>query len=434
MSLRAFVVGGEALVAELEQHDIEAAPRSDAALMFVALDATEKAVDDAFASALEHEIPLIVVARDPSVAQTVTAVRRGAVDVLTLPLRAAALRDALTRVRIRAAAAPSTEPLTAEHGLIGDSKAMRLLKEQIDRAAPASSTVLVRGESGTGKELVARAMHDASGRADGPFVKVHCAALPEQLLASELFGFEKGAFTGAAARRLGRLDVAHGGSLFLDEIGDISAATQVKLLRLLQDRQYERLGSNQTLDADVRVITATHRDLEAMIKEGTFREDLFYRLNVVVLWVPPLRNRRSDIEVLARTFFARFAHANSRRVVITDEALKLLRKQRWPGNVRELQNIVERLVVLGDGDEITTTDVERELQGSAPFITEVGESIIITGASPEVIPLSEKLRAAEKEAIGQALAHTGGDKKLAARLLGISRSTLYTKLAEHDLT
>jgi two-component system response regulator AtoC len=313
---------------------------------------------------------------------------------------------------------------------------MQDLERTLRRAADGIATVLVRGESGTGKELVARLVHEYSPRRAGPYVKVHCAALPDQLLESELFGYERGAFTGATARKPGRVELAEGGTLFLDEIGDISPATQVKLLRVLQDRRYERLGGTETLAADVRFVTATHRDLEALVREGKFREDLFYRLNVVALWVPPLRARRTDIETLALHFCTSVAAANGRRAPAFDaDALSLLAAETWPGNVRQLQNVVERLVVLGSGPRIGAADVSRELR-QKPGALAFAEA---SGFAPKVdldqtaLELEQALRKAERRAIDRAMTSAKGDKNLAARLLGISRRSLSYKLEDLGL-
>ncbi len=304
------------------------------------------------------------------------------------------------------------------------------------------ATALVRGETGTGKELVARALHLRSARKDGPFVKVHCAALPDALLESELFGYEKGAFTGATARKPGRIELAEGGTLFLDEIGDITPALQVKLLRLLQDREYERLGGVQTIKADVRFVAATHRDLENMVKRGEFREDLFYRLNVVTLWLPPLRARRDDIPELARAFATEFCCAYGKPGATLDAtAIDALRSERWPGNVRQLQNFVERLIVLAQGP-ITSDDVRREMGEHVRFETQI-TGVAAGGSSnptPDPVsssvarPLGEAVRIAERHAIERALRHSGGNRTVAARILGVSRATLYTKLEEHGIS
>jgi two-component system response regulator AtoC len=323
--------------------------------------------------------------------------------------------------------------------MLGESKTMQQVRELIGRAAPGNATVLVRGESGTGKELVARAVHDQSPRRAKPFVKVHCAALPDNLLESELFGYERGAFTGAEARKPGRVELAQGGTLFLDEIGDITPAMQVKLLRLLQDRQYERLGGVESLKADVRFIAATHRDLEGMSERNEFRQDLFFRLNVVPIWLPPLRARRDDIELLARAFCAASAEANGKPGTELDAgALAALRAQRWPGNVRQLQNLVERLVVLTSGPIIGAAEVTAALSGPVRFVTQTaapgaGEEAQgggVPAACGEVRSLDEEVREAERRALRKALEQAGGNRTEAARILGVSRRTLYTKLQE----
>jgi two-component system response regulator AtoC len=316
----------------------------------------------------------------------------------------------------------------------------------LQRAAPGNATVLIRGESGTGKDLVARALHDLSARASQPFVKIDCASLPEALLESELFGYEKGAFTGAVARKPGRVELAERGTLFLDEIGELTAPLQAKLLRLLQDRELERLGGTKTIKVDVRVVAATHRDLETMVERGQFRQDLFYRLNVVPLWLPPLRARRDDIELLARHFCKVFGAANGKPdIALQPEALRALRGQRWPGNVRQLQNFMERLVVLADGPNLGEDSIRAELSRQVRFVTQPGTSggarlarsiatqVDVPGAASVVGPLDAELRVAEKKAIERALRHAGGNRSLAARLLGVSRSTLYAKLEEHGL-
>ena len=246
---------------------------------------------------------------------------------------------------------------------------MREVQDLIRRAAGSTATVLIRGESGTGKELAARAIHDNSPRRNAPFVKIQCAALPDTLIESELFGYEKGAFTGAASRKPGRVELAEGGTLFLDEIGDVTPVIQVKLLRLLQDREFERLGGTQTLKSTARFVAATHQPLEELIKTRAFREDLFYRLNVVPIWIPALRARAGDVESLARHFCRQFGEANGRGPLeLEPDALALLQQQAWPGNVRELQNFIERLVVLSDGDTLTASDVIRELARRPPVV------------------------------------------------------------------
>ncbi|HMR73682.1 MAG TPA: sigma-54 dependent transcriptional regulator [Polyangiaceae bacterium] len=385
------------------------------------------------------ETSVILLSTEANVQRVVEAMQAGASDYLELPCDPKQLQHSVQKAvaaSVRRSAQPTVEP-SAGDVLLGDSRAMQTVRETLARAAGADATVLIRGESGTGKELAARTIHRQSERASGPLVVVQCAALPDQLLESELFGYERGAFTGATQRKLGRVEVARGGTLFLDEIGDIPAPMQVKLLRLLQEREFERLGSTETLRADVRFVTATHRDLEAMVKTGDFREDLFYRINVLTLWLPPLRARRDDIALLAREFTTDFARrAGKPTLEITEDALRLLRSQRWPGNVRQLQNFIERLVVLGEGTAIRVKDVQRELSDSARFVTQATGFTVLTStgaADDAVAPLSDEVRAAEKKALIAALEHPRGNRQLAARLLCISRATLYNKLADYDL-
>jgi DNA-binding NtrC family response regulator len=308
--------------------------------------------------------------------------------------------------------------------MVGQSAPMKEVYAMVARIAPTSSTVLIRGESGTGKELVARAVHDQSKRKGKAFIKVICAALPETLIESELFGYDKGAFTGAAASKPGRFELAEGGTIFLDEIGELTPATQVKLLRVLQDRQFERLGGTQTLRADVRVLAATHRDLEALVREGKFREDLFYRINVVPVRMPALRERPADIALLAEHFMRKFRQEHGKPSVKLDgKAIEALASHAWPGNVRELQNVVERLVVLNQSGLILEQDVKPCL---APRMTDA------PSAGP--VALGASVAGAEKSAIEAALKAAGGNRTHAAKALGISRRTLHNKLNEHGIS
>jgi DNA-binding NtrC family response regulator len=308
--------------------------------------------------------------------------------------------------------------------MVGQSAPMKEVYALVSRVAPTSSTVLIRGESGTGKELVARAVHDQSKRKGKPFIKVICAALPETLIESELFGYEKGAFTGAAATKPGRFELAEGGTIFLDEIGELTPATQVKLLRVLQDRQFERIGGTQTLRADVRVLAATHRDLEALAREGKFREDLFYRINVVPVRMPALRERPTDIPLLAEHFLKKFRQEHGKASVKLDvRAIEALAGHSWAGNVRELQNVIERLVVLNQSGLILEQDVRPCL---APRLTDAPAS------GPQALGAS--VAGAEKTAIENALKSAGGNRTHAAKALGISRRTLHNKLNEHGIS
>ena len=315
------------------------------------------------------DLPIVTTAKGASDADSYVALRAGAAGFVAKPFEGLELRlaidNGISAAELSAGAPPSqycrTSPSQEPSGtpMVGVSSPMREVEALVRRAAGSTATVLVRGESGTGKEVIARRIHELGPRRGGPFVKVHCAALPEPLLESELFGHEKGAFTGATSRKPGRLEIAEGGTLLLDEIGDISAAIQVKLLRVLQDKEYERVGSTRTIRADVRFVAATHRSLEEMMQRGEFREDLYYRLNVIPIVAPPLRSRPEDIETLARYFCGIFGAQNGKsRIGIAVEALQVLRAQPWPGNVRQLQNFVERLVVFAETDEIGVQLVE----------------------------------------------------------------------------
>ncbi|HEY3493438.1 MAG TPA: sigma-54 dependent transcriptional regulator [Polyangiaceae bacterium] len=397
-------------------------------------------------------LPVLLAADALDAGQVAEAVALGASDLLLRPLAERELELALRKSLIAAArSAAAPPPPRAESGMVfGHAPAMKAVRELVEQVAPAQSTLLVRGESGTGKELVARAVHRQSLRADRPFIKIDCTSLPENLIESELFGYEKGAFTGALSQKLGRVQLADTGTLFLDEIGDLALPLQAKLLRLLQDREFERLGGRHTLRVDVRVVAATHRDLETMVERGTFRQDLFYRLNVVPIWLPPLRARRADIPELAEHFCAEIARGLGKPGLRFDGgALRLLASQRWPGNVRQLQNFVERVVVMCRGATLTEADVRGELDRPVRFATETGtvggDAAGGAGAPGEPVRasladaggaglrLDEALRGAERQALLRALEHSGGNRSAAARLLGVCRATLYTKLAEHGL-
>jgi two-component system response regulator AtoC len=379
-------------------------------------------------SALCPETPVILTSASAELRDAVAAMRAGAADFLARPVEPAELQHAVEKaLKTTALARESAPDLPVGSTLLGDSAAIAEVHATIRRAAPTSATVLVRGESGTGKELVARLIHDQSPRAASPFIRVHCAALPDALLESELFGYEKGAFTGAGQRKPGRVELAQGGTLFLDEIGDITPAMQVKLLRLLQEREYDPLGGTRTVAADVRFVAATNRSLETMVRAREFREDLFYRLNVVPIWMPPLRERPEDIDELARRFFAQFAKSAGRlHMTLSEDAIAVLRGRKWRGNVRELQNFMERIVVLSEAEQVTGALVQREI-AKQPALSTVN---VPAGSGP----LEDRVRAAEREALLAALKSTNNNRAAAARLLGVSRRTLYTKLEEHGLT
>jgi len=308
-----------------------------------------------------------------------------------------------------------------EH-IIGESPAMKEIFEIIQQVAPTRATILLGGESGTGKEVFAKAIHQASPRARQAFVAVHCAALSPTLLESELFGHEKGAFTGAYERRLGRFEQAQGGTLFLDEIGEIDAALQVKLLRFLGERTFERVGSNKTQTADVRLITASNKNLAEEVKAGKFREDLFFRLKVVEINLPPLRDRAGDVPLLAQSFLREFARENDKPVTdFTVDALQLMLHYAWPGNVRELRTAVEHAVVLSRGEKITARDLPASLRADP------------AGATPAAKPNALTLKEAEQQLIERALKETGGNRTLAARKIGMSRRTFHRKLHLYHL-
>ena len=368
--------------------------------------------------ALNPAIPVLIMTAYSSVETAVEALKTGALDYLIKPLDfdnlQATLEKALAHTHSVDAETPAVS--ASQFGMVGKSPAMQHLLSEIALVAPSEATVLIHGDSGTGKELVARAIHASSARSEKPLVTLNSAALNESLLESELFGHEKGAFTGADKRREGRFVEADGGTLFLDEIGDISPMMQVRLLRAIQEREVQRVGSNQTISVDVRLIAATHRDLAAEVNAGRFRQDLYYRLNVVAIEVPSLRQRREDIPLLANHFLQRFAERNRKAVKgFTPQAMDLLIHYDWPGNIRELENAVERAVVLLTGEYIS----EREL----PLA--IASTSIPLVQSQDIQPLVE----VEKEVILAALEKTGGNKTEAARQLGITRKTLLAKLS-----
>jgi DNA-binding NtrC family response regulator len=311
--------------------------------------------------------------------------------------------------------------------IIGESASMREVLETVRQVAPSKATVLIQGESGTGKELIARAIHQLSPRARQPLVAVHCAGLPRELIESELFGHEKGAFTGAHERRIGRVEQAQGGTLFLDEIGEIDATIQIKLLRFLGERTFERVGSNKTLSADVRLVAATNKNLEELVKAGAFREDLFFRLRVVEIWLPSLRERAEDISILAQNFVREFARENAKKVNdFTADALEALMIHKWPGNVRELRTAIEHAVVLCKGDKITLRDLPATVRGSGALTGEAAARSLVTQDNLTV-------QEAEKQLIMRALKECNGNRTLAAKKIGISRRTLHRKLHTYHL-
>ncbi len=374
------------------------------------------------------ELPVIIMTAYSSVNDAVEAIQHGAHDYLTKPLDFDRLRLALERAVDHKQVEKNKQEKDKERGglktnIIGSSPPVMELLEMIEYVAPTEATVLVAGESGTGKELVAEALHQNSDRSEGPFVKVNCAALAENLLESELFGHEKGAFTGADRRRDGKFVQANEGTLFLDEIGETSQAMQVKLLRVLQEQELQRVGGEETISVDVRIIAATNRDLEREVRQGDFREDLYYRLNVVMITVPPLCDRGGDIPLLVEHFVKIFAKKNRRTVEsITQECMVQLCRYPWPGNVRELENAIERGVILMRGDQLS--------EKSLPLSIQKHKSQDTDPQAPDGRPSS--LFEAEKLMILQTLEETDGNKSEAARRLGITRKTLQNKLQKYD--
>jgi DNA-binding NtrC family response regulator len=372
------------------------------------------------------DVGVVVMTAFGEIETAVKAIRAGAADYLTKPLNAdqllIVLTNTLERYRLRRETQKLQRRLDERYSfdnIVGDSPQIQQLFKTIEQVAPSRATVLITGESGTGKELVASAIHHRSPRHRGPFVKLHCAALSENLLESELFGHERGSFTGADRRREGRFELANGGTLFLDEIGEISLATQVKLLRVLQEREFERVGGNQTIRTDVRVIAATNRDLKQLVAEGRFREDLFYRLNVVNIRMPSLRERPSDIPALAAHFVRKYSEENNKGVAtLSDAALARLARYGWPGNVRELENVIERAVVLTSGDII---DADRLPADLLPSNDQKG--------GPEIPGWT--LAEVERFAILKTVEACGGSTSKAADALGISVRKIQYKLQEY---
>lgn len=351
----------------------------------------------------------------------VQAMKAGAADFITKPVRLEELSLRIKQLERQRALKQENSSLRGELAatsrfadMVGNSQALAKVRDLIARVAPSDTTVLILGESGVGKELVARLIHRSSRRSNRPFVVVHAAALPETLLESELFGYEKGAFTGATGRKPGRLETAAGGTLFLDEIGEITPALQVKLLRFLQEKRFVRLGGSQVVTVDARIIAATNRDLRREVAAGRFREDLYYRLSVFPITVPPLRERKSDIRLLTEHILNRLGYTRP----LDEAVLELLREYDWPGNIRELENVLERALILSGGEELQPQHVQ------------LPEPVLVR---PDRIPPGKSLPETEKELLEQALLKAGGNKSKAARLLGITRRMLYTKLAKHGI-
>jgi two-component system response regulator HydG len=387
-------------------------------------------------TAYNPSIPVIIMTAYSSVESAVEALKTGAYDYLIKPLDFEVLKLTLERAHDHAGLRTENQMLKEQlradfdiTNIIGKSQAMKELLDMLAMAAPSEATVLITGESGTGKELIARSLHVNSPRRDYPLVTVNCAALTETLLESELFGHEKGAFTGADKRREGRFMQANKGTIFLDEIGEMSAVMQAKLLRVLQEREIQRVGSDQVLKVDVRIVTATNRDLKADVGAGRFREDLFYRLNVMQLKVPPLRDRRDDIPLLAHHFLKKYGERNRKPAKgFSPLAMDMLIKHDWPGNVRELENAVERAVILMTGEHVT------ENQLPITIVPEQPDSGGVEAAGISFTEGTRSLEEIEKEAILATLKATEGNKSETARRLGITRKTLHNKLKAYGMT
>jgi two-component system response regulator AtoC len=399
------------------------------------------------------DVPVVMITAHGSVENAVEAVKLGAFDYLEKPFEQEQIRQvvakAISTYALSRRDARPEEPLgRGRFRLVGQSPAIRQIYAVVEKVANTPSTVLITGESGTGKELIARALHENSSRHAGPFIKINCAAIPKTLMESELFGYDKGAFTGAVGAKPGRFELAHGGTLFLDEIGEIPVEMQVKLLRVLQESEFERVGGIKTIKVDVRLVTATNRDLQQEIVAGTFRDDLFYRLNVVPIHIHPLRERREDIPLLAEHFLAKFNDRLKKQISsIAPEAIERLISYHWPGNIRELENLMERTILFCEGPAIQVSDLPPEVVAAAPVAlaaavnptssVPVPVSTSEESSRPAASSLKEAVRAeterVERELIQRALDETGGNVTQAARKLKISRKSLQTKMKELGL-
>jgi two-component system nitrogen regulation response regulator NtrX len=373
----------------------------------------------------EDRPPVIMMSGHGTVQTAVEATQLGALDFIEKPIQVERLllsiQNGLNMHRLRTENVFLRQSLAGTQEMIGSGPAMTHLREEIARAAPTEARVLITGENGTGKELVARGLHAASPRKQRPFIKVNCAAIPSELLESELFGHERGAFTGAVQARRGKFEMAQRGTLLLDEIGDMNPTTQAKLLRVLEEREIERVGGERTLKLDVRVLASTNQDLQSLLRDGVFREDLYHRLKVVPIHVPALREHAEDIAELAEHYLAHFCSVNGRPQKRLDaEAFAALRVYRWPGNIRELKNLMERLVIMVDGAEVGADQIR-------PLIAAGFD------APDDAAPLAERLEAFERRLLARALADAGGNVAQAARSLGVDRANLHRKLQRHGL-
>jgi DNA-binding NtrC family response regulator len=383
---------------------------------------------------IQPRTPVIMLTAEGSIKDCVEAMREGAFNFLTKPFRPRELQEMVAQAcRSRVPEGKTAVPEVREEqpgvALIGNSEAMRNVIDMVERIAPSNATVLITGESGTGKEVVARLLHASSRRARGPFVAVNCGAIPETLIESELFGHVKGAFTGAHEARAGRFLQANGGTLFLDEIGELPLAMQVKLLRVLQEREVTPIGDARPKAIDVRIVAATNVDLEAMVMSGRFRQDLYYRLEVLPIQIPALRDRVADLLPLARHFLDAANRRMSTNVEIAEDALALMKLYRWPGNVREMENLFERLVILNRTGRITAADLPRRMQVQSPCAEDVVSAAV--ALEHGAIDLTAALSSIEWSLIEQALRQAQGNRTRAAELLGLSRTTFIDKLNRH---
>ncbi len=378
------------------------------------------------------KIPVVMMSAHGTIETAVKSMQLGAFDFITKPFSGDRLRLTVKNAIENSSLKQEVDRLRQElqeryqfKNIIGESGPMQEVFKAIKKVTDSNVTVLLQGESGTGKELIARAIHfESEKRRNKPFVAVNCSALPESLLESELFGHEKGAFTGAAGRRIGKFEQANGGTIFLDEIGEMSPSTQVKILRVLQEREFERVGGNELIHVNVRIISATNKDLEEAIKKGEFREDLYYRLSVFPIVIPPLRERKEDIPLLAQFFLKKYSDREEKNVQeVSPDALELLMAYNWPGNVRELENAIERAVILASGEQILPKDLPANVRA-------IGEKKM---AEPSTGPLSNWIEKLEEEALRKALLESEGNVSLTARKLGIGRATIYRKAKKYGL-
>jgi DNA-binding NtrC family response regulator len=387
--------------------------------------------------ATRPDVPFILITAHGTVDSAVEAIKHGAFDYITKPFEHAEIRGVVAKAaRTQEANQGHVAPEgAARKAIVGGGGRMEELFKIIDKVADTPSTVLITGESGTGKELVATALHQGSSRRDKPLIKINCAAIPKDLMESELFGYERGAFTGAVTSKPGRFELADGGTLFLDEIGEVPLEMQVKLLRVLQESEFERVGGIKTTRVDVRLIAATNRDLEKETEAGRFRKDLFYRLNVVPIRLPPLRERADDIPLLVKHFVEKYNKRLNKKIEgVTDEALTLLQAWPWPGNIRELENLMERVILFADGPRIEVKDLPEAVRGGVPSTPTPAPGVTPEpGETPLKDFLKQRQAEIEKSFIVQALAKTEGNVTRAAKLLQISRKSLQTKMKEFGL-